>query len=102
MAMEPSHPRRLEKNTNTFTHSFLAIIVRGRLTSALMPSPAELLMPIPGSVLHYDAVVDLGDARRGPGGGHRFVVLSPRAHRSGQDHRPVGRGIDGQLLRVQL
>jgi len=80
MAMEPSHPRRLEKNTNTFTHSFLAIIARGRLTSALITSPAELLMPIPGSVLDvldHDAVVNLGDARRGPCGGHGFVVFSP-------------------------
>jgi hypothetical protein len=43
--MEPSHPRRLEKNTNTFTHSFPVIPARGRLTSVLMTSPAELLMP---------------------------------------------------------
>ena len=40
-AMEPRHPRRLEKNTNTFTHSFPAIVfpaiaTRGCLTSALM------------------------------------------------------------------
>jgi hypothetical protein len=34
--MEPSHPRRLEKNTNTFTHSFPVIPARGGLTPALM------------------------------------------------------------------
>ena len=34
--MEPSHPRRLEKNTNTFTHSFPVIAPGAGLTSALM------------------------------------------------------------------
>lgn len=38
--MEPRHPRRLEKNTNTFTHSFLAIIARARLTRTLTPCRA--------------------------------------------------------------
>jgi hypothetical protein len=37
-AMEPSHPTRLEKNTNTFTHSFPVIAARARLASALMTS----------------------------------------------------------------
>ena len=46
--------------------------------------PAELLITRPGSVLDHDAVVDLADTGRGPGGGHRFVVLSPRTHRSSQ------------------
>jgi hypothetical protein len=34
--------------------------------------------------------VDLGDARRCPGGGDGLVVLGPGAHDSGQGHRPGG------------
>jgi len=48
----------------------------------------------PVLVLDQDAVVDLGDARRGPGSGHRIVVLGPGMHRPGKGHHPVAGRLD--------
>ena len=52
------------------------------------------------SVRHQDLVIDRGDPRGGPGGGHRLVVLGPRAHRAHEGHPSVGRGIDGKPVRA--
>jgi pimeloyl-ACP methyl ester carboxylesterase len=45
-------------------------------------------------VLDADAVRDVGDARRGPGGGHRVFVCGLGADRAGQDHQPIREGLD--------
>ncbi len=60
-----------------------------------LTSPAELLMPRAGSVLDvldHDAVVDLGDARRGPCGGRlRLPLLAEAAYRPAQGDAAVVR-----------
>ena len=50
--------------------------------------------------LDTDSVVDLGDARRGPGGGHRVIVRGQGADRARQDHQPVTEGLDREPVRL--
>ena len=50
--------------------------------------------------LDTDSVVDPGDARRGPGGGHRVIVRGQGADRAGQDHQPVTEGLDREPVRL--
>jgi DNA-binding CsgD family transcriptional regulator len=53
------------------------------------------------AALDRDPVLDLGDARRGPGGGHRVIVRGPGAHRARQDHQPAGGHLDREHVRGQ-
>ena len=55
----------------------------------------------PRRVLDIDAIVDVGDASRGPGGGHCVIVRGARADRAGKDHQPAGAGLDREPVRVQ-
>jgi hypothetical protein len=48
-----------------------------------------------------DPVLDLGDTRRGPGGGHRVIVRGPGAHCAGHDHQPARGRLDREHLRRQ-
>ena len=45
-------------------------------------------------VINDDPVIDLGDARRGPGHGDSVVVLSPGTDRPGKDHYVRKRAVD--------
>ena len=47
-----------------------------------------------------DAIIDVGDASRGPGGGHCVIVRGPGADRAGQDGQPAGEGLDREPVRV--
>ena len=57
---------------------------------------------VPVLIRHQDLVIDLGDPRGRPGGGHGLVVLGPRAHRAHKGHPSGGRGIDGKVVPIEL
>ena len=50
--------------------------------------------------LDTNSVVELGDARRGPGGGHRVIVRGQGADRARQDHQPFTEGLDREPVRL--
>ena len=82
----------------------LGVSSRGQLARTLRKdkeTPAQRTDGELRPALDPDSVVDLGDARRGPGGGHRMVVRGPGADRAGQDHQPAGGGLDREPVRLQ-
>src|SRR3984957_2125626 len=80
-------PRYPSAPTPTTLRSSAALRIRGT------PSPRQA-----GDLVDdRDPVVDVGDARRGPGEGDGVIVLGPGAHRPGKNNH-AGKGAVGRYL----